>query len=67
MGDDAKQIEGYLPQVKAAAHFGVTDRTLRNWEKRKWLTGTRVGGVKLYARADLERLARKGVPCGNAE
>lgn len=67
MGDANDNSEGYLPQLGVAKHYGVSDRTIRNWEKRKLLTGVRVGGVKLYPKADVERLARKGVPCGNAE
>lgn len=45
-----------ITQVDAAARYGVSDRTIRNWEKRGQIKGKRVGGLKLYPVAQLDRL-----------
>lgn len=47
-----------LNQTQAARSLGVSDRTLRNWDKDGIVTGRKVGGgVKLYLVEDLRRLA----------
>jgi DNA-binding transcriptional MerR regulator len=48
-----------LPQMQAARAIGVTDRTLRRWEREGLIAGRRVrrGGVKLYAVEQLRALA----------
>lgn len=49
-----------MNQTKSAAAVGVTDRTIRNWEKRGLISGRRVGGgVKLYPIEDLRKLVGK--------
>lgn len=49
-----------LNQTDAAKAIGVTDRTLRNWERAKLITGRRAAkGVRLYAVEDLKKLAGK--------
>jgi len=45
-----------VKQVEAAKLIGVTDQTIRNWERQGKIKGTRVGGAKLYPFADLKRL-----------
>lgn len=45
-----------VPQVKAARMLGVTDRTIRNWDKAGIIKGTKVDGVKLYQVAELKKL-----------
>ena len=50
-----------LPQVKLARALGVSDRTIRNWDRAGLLVGRRVnGGVKLYAIEDARRLLSAG-------
>lgn len=60
-----------LPQSKAAKALGITDRTLRNWEKAGLIEGhrPRPGGVKLYAIDKLRALVgiRKEDDGGNAQ
>lgn len=46
-----------IKQIDAAKAVGVTDRTIRNWEKRGLITGKRQQGVKLYPYAKLKELA----------
>ena len=36
---------------------GVSDRTIRRWERAKLIEGKRIRGVKLYPLAKLEELA----------
>lgn len=56
MSEKVEQIA--LPQTQAARAIGVTDRTLRNWERRGLIAGRRAaGGVKLYPVSELRRLA----------
>lgn len=45
-----------IKQVDAARRYGVSDRTLRRWEKKGLLTGTRVQGTRFYQVAQIERL-----------
>jgi len=52
----AKVEQVTITQTNAAKRYGVTDRTLRNWEKEKRIKGTRVGGLKLYSIAELDKL-----------
>lgn len=61
-------IQIALPQAKAAKAVGVTDRTLRNWERDGRIVGKRCGGVKLYPMEQLKELAGIGeeVVRGNA-
>lgn len=47
-----------MNQVEAARALGISDRTLRRWEKRKLIVGRRVGGgVRLYPIDRLRELA----------
>jgi DNA-binding transcriptional MerR regulator len=46
-----------VTQVEAARRLTVSDRTIRRWEKKGLLTGTRRQGVKLYPFARLKELA----------
>jgi len=56
-----------LPQHRAARSIGVTDRTLRNWDRRGLIRGKRCGGVKLYPVEDLKKLVTAGKEAsGNA-
>lgn len=46
-----------VTQDKAAKLLSVSDRTIRNWEKRGLVSGVRVGGgKKLYDFASLKAL-----------
>jgi DNA-binding transcriptional MerR regulator len=45
-----------IKQIDAARKFGVSDRTLRRWEKRGLIKGTRVIGLKFYPLSDLRKL-----------
>lgn len=48
-------------QVEAARLFGVTDRTIRRWEKKGLIHGRRInGGAKHYPYAKLKALAEGG-------
>ena len=47
-----------LPQHKAAKALGVSDRTIRNWERRGLIQGRRVGGkLRMYDVEALRALA----------
>ncbi len=46
-----------VTQVQAAQILGVTDQTIRNWERRGKLKGLRRGGVKLYPYQQIKELA----------
>lgn len=50
------QQQQTIKQVEAAQRYGVTDRTIRNWEKRGRIVGKKIGGVKLYPVEKLEQL-----------
>ncbi|HYE19230.1 MAG TPA: MerR family DNA-binding transcriptional regulator [Tepidisphaeraceae bacterium] len=66
MGDATRQSIS-VNQVEAARRVGVTDRTLRRWEKRGLIRSRRVNnGVRLYPVDRLEALA-KGEDHGDAE
>lgn len=58
-----------MTQTQAAEAMGVSPLTIRRWEERGLIRGRRVGGVKLYACADLRRLVggEEGVDRGNTE
>jgi predicted site-specific integrase-resolvase len=53
-----------VSQTKAADLFGVSDRTIRRWEKDGLITGRRVkkGGKKFYPYEQLRRLVWDGEP-----
>ena len=52
---DPKRIS--LNQTEAARALGVTDRTLRNWDRRGIIKGRRLGGrLVLYDVEELRRL-----------
>jgi hypothetical protein len=53
-------------QRDAAALLSVSDRTLRRWEASGLVRSVTVDGVKLYPRAELERLV-KLPPAGGVE
>jgi excisionase family DNA binding protein len=48
-----------INQIEASKRFGVSDRTIRRWERAGLIRGTRVRGrgVKLYAVDQLEQVA----------
>lgn len=46
-----------VTQTRAAKLLGITERTLRNWERCGLIAGKRVQGTKLYSYADLKKLA----------
>jgi len=45
-----------LTARQAAARFGRTCRTLRNWERRRWLIPIRIGRGVFYRQRDIEVL-----------
>ena len=45
-----------VTQVEAARLAGVSVPTLWRWEKKKLIAGKRIGGVRLYAVADIKAL-----------
>jgi excisionase family DNA binding protein len=51
-----------ITQARAAKRFGVSTRTIRRWEERGLIKGTKVGGLKLYPFARIAWLVglRKG-------
>jgi DNA-binding transcriptional MerR regulator len=47
-----------VSQADAARLVSVTDRTIREWERKKLIKGERVnGGKKMYPLAKLKKLA----------
>jgi DNA-binding transcriptional MerR regulator len=55
-GTQQPRAQAAITQVEAARRYGVTDRTIRNWEKRGHIAGKRVDGLKFYPVAQLDRL-----------
>jgi excisionase family DNA binding protein len=47
-------------QTEAARLLGVTDRTLRNWERSGRLRAAKVGRLRLYPVESLRRLVGEG-------
>lgn len=45
-----------ITQMGASRRFGVSDRTIRRWERAKLITAKRVGNLKLYDLAKIESL-----------
>jgi excisionase family DNA binding protein len=46
----------YLRAREVAELLGVSERTVRRWIAEGTLPSTRIGGARLLAKADLERL-----------
>jgi excisionase family DNA binding protein len=46
----------YLRAGEIAQLLGMTDRTIRRWIADEVIPSTKLGGARLVARADLERL-----------
>jgi excisionase family DNA binding protein len=52
-----------VSQSEAARLFGVTPQTIRRWELRGLITGTRPGGrLRFYPFEQLRRLVEQGPP-----
>jgi excisionase family DNA binding protein len=47
---------GYLRAGQIAHQLGVSERTVRRWIATKVLPSAKVGGARLVARANVERL-----------
>lgn len=45
-----------IKQVDAAKRYGVTARTLRNWERKGLISGTKVEATRLYRVEQLNKL-----------
>jgi excisionase family DNA binding protein len=55
---EAKQREA-MTQVQAARALGVTDRTLRRWDRKGLIHSERpAGGVRLYPIDAVQKLAK---------
>lgn len=63
-----KNLQHYLLISEAADFLGVSQQTLRNWEKQGKLRVHRhpVNGYRLFKKSDLERLLKKIEESGNA-
>ena len=46
----------WLGAREVARIFGKTLRTLSNWERRGWLTPSRIGGLRYYHERDVRTL-----------
>lgn len=51
----------YLRAREIARELGITERTVRRWIASGELPSVRIGGARLVARADLERLLNPSV------
>ena len=56
-----------LKPAAVAALFGVTTRTIRNWQRRNLLTPMRVGRSVFFRRSEVESLAGLFEDPGSAE
>jgi excisionase family DNA binding protein len=56
-GGPSWSTEPWLSKTQAAEHLGVTVRCLTNWQRDRQMPFTRVGGVNLYRRSELDRWA----------
>lgn len=45
-----------ISQARAAERYGVSDRTIRRWERAGLIHGTRVRGLKLYVVRQIQQL-----------
>jgi len=52
-----KDEQQTIKQTDAAKRYGLSDRTIRRWEKAGLVQGKRVRGVKLYPLAKIDELA----------
>lgn len=52
------KLKDYLTIKEAAQFVGVSDETLRNWEKKKKIKVYRhpINNYRLYSRQDLEKI-----------
>lgn len=46
-----------ITQADASRRYGVSDRTIRRWDRAKLIEGKRVRGVKLYPLKKMDELA----------
>lgn len=58
--DENPTVQVAITQLKASLRYGVSDRTIRRWERQGLVAGTRTGGHKLYSVSDLDRLVTSG-------
>lgn len=52
-----KPTQETINQIDASKRFGVSDRTLRRWERKGLIRGKRIGGIKLYPIHKLREIA----------
>lgn len=57
MSDTTKIIQQAISQTDAAKRYGLSERTIRRWEKARLVKGKRVLGVKLYPLKEIDALA----------
>ena len=57
----AENLRDYLTVSEAAEFLGVSDATLRNWDRAQKVKATRhpVNGYRLYRKEDLSSLLQK--------
>lgn len=48
----------YLRAAEIARVLGRSERTVRRWIRKKTLASAKIGGARLVARTELERLLR---------
>jgi len=49
-----------MTQRQVAEMFQRDPRTIRNWDRRGWLTPIHIGRSAFYRRSDVEKLAESG-------
>ena len=52
----------YLRAAGIAQHLGVSERTVRRWIASRELPSVKIGGARLVAKEDLERLLAPNKP-----
>lgn len=53
----------YLRAPEIASLLGQSERTIRRWIAKKILASTKIGGARLVAKAELERLLHSENEC----
>jgi len=51
-----------LGATEVAALLRITERALRDWDRRGWLTPVRLGRQKFYATSEVLRVLQNGTP-----
>lgn len=46
----------YYTRKQVANHFGVTQRTVLNWERSKILQSLKIGGKRYYSKSEVHSL-----------